>query len=235
MNAYEVKKKLIKFNGFLNFNYPAIGWYFSDEKKDGAFEFKSEKWVCMFMYINICFKKERAIVFSGNSKEACRGPAEYFGFSKFSRDGSFITDEERFKKTSQLGRDYYKEIEPKVHTPKCKYLYMEKLENIEDSMNIEVINFFPDISSLVSLSVLSHYDRSTNFDNVITPFVSGCQSLFTIPMDEGLKEKPASVIGLFDPYARKYIPKDIISFSIPVNRFFEFHKNIDDSFLTLKN
>ncbi len=232
MNSEIVKESLQKLSETVSFKYPAIGWYFSSEKIENAFIFKKDKWVCMCMYLKMVIKKGKKIRFSGDNVGACTGPAEYFGFRELTEDGGeFIAETERFKKSRCLAQDYYVESLKSIHPPKKEYVYMEKIENIEKNREIEVINLFPDLTGLASLIVLSNYDRKKNMENVMTPFASGCQSVFTLPYNEKFKKKPKSVIGLMDPLARHFIPEDMVSFSVPSNRFVEMANNIEGSFL----
>ncbi|MCP4051435.1 MAG: DUF169 domain-containing protein [bacterium] len=178
-------------------------------------------------------KKGKRIRFSGDNVSACTGPAEYFGFTELEDDGGvFIAETERFKKNTEISKAYTRESATLIHKPKSKYLYMEKLVNIDNDKNIEVVNLFPaDLTALTKLVCLSNYDRVTNLDNVLTPFASGCQSIFTIPYNEKFKENPKSVIGIGDVLVRNFIPDDMVSFSVPSNRFVEMANNIEGSFL----
>ncbi len=96
-----------------------------------------------------------------------------------------------------------------------------------------MINLFVDGMGLTSLNTLANYDKKTN-DNVVMEFSSGCQSLYTLPFKEKFKENPKGVVGLLDPCVRKFLPDDVISFSIPSNRFIEITNNIEGSFLDKK-
>jgi len=232
MNSEIVKESIEKLSETVSFKYPAIGWYFSSEKIENSFVFKKDKWVCMFMYLKMVMKKGKRIRFSGDNVGACTGPAQYFGFSELTDDGGqFIAETERFKKSRGLAREYYEEYLKNIHPPKEKYVYMEKVQNIDKNREIEVLNLFPDFTGLASLIVLSNYDRRKNMENVLTPFASGCQSVFTLPYNEKFKKKPKSVIGLMDPLVRHFIPEDMVSFSVPSNRFVEMANNIEGSFL----
>lgn len=214
------------------FMYPALGWYFSPHELEGSFVFKNRKWVCMFMYWKLVSKKGRRIRFSGDNEAACVGPAEYCGFRELEDDeGRFIADVEHFKKTRHLAREYRKESLQSIHPPQEKYLYLEKIETINENEEIEVVNLFPEPAGLASLTVLSNYDREQNMDNVATPFASGCQSVFTIPYNEKFQGKPMGVIGLMDPLVRNFVPDDMLAFSLPANRFVEMADNIQGSFL----
>lgn len=228
-----VKESLKNFTEVLSFNYPAVGWYFSSDEIQDSFIFRKDKWVCMFMYIKMVMKKGKRIRFSGDNDCACTGPAEYFGFSEIEDDGGvFIAETERFKKNIEISKAYTRESATLIHPPKGRYLYMEKLENIDDSREVEVVNIFPaDLTNLTKLVGLSGYDRVANMDNVLTPFASGCQAVFTIPYSEKFKDTPKSVLGLGDQLVRNFIPEDMVSFSVPSNRFVEMANNIEGSFL----
>ena len=233
MKSEQVKESLRKFTEVLSFNYPAVGWYFSSKKLENSFVFKKDKWVCMFMYLKLVVNKGKRIRFSGDHGNACTGPAEYFGFSELEDDGGvFLAEIERFKKDLELSKAYTREAVTLVNPPKGQYLYMEKLENIDNSMEVEVVNLFPaDLTNLAKLVTLSSYDRVTSLDNVLIPDASGCQSVFGIPYHEKIQEKPKSVVGLMDTMVRNFIPEDMVSFSVPSNRFIEMANNIEGSFL----
>jgi hypothetical protein len=42
---------------------------------------------------------------------------------------------------------------------------------------------------------------------------------------------PRAVIGMFDPSARAYVPRDVLSFSVPMTKFVTMIENIEESFL----
>lgn len=233
MNSERVKESLWKFTDVLSFNYPAVGWYFSSEEIADSFIFKKDKWVCMFMYQRMMMNKEKRIRFSEDSGGACIGAAESFGFTEIEDDGGvFLAETERFKKNIECSKAYTREAATLINPPKGTYLYMEKLENIDSSKEIEVVNIFPaDLTNLAKLVTLSSYDRMTSIDNVLIPDASGCQSVFGIPYNESFQENPKCVVGLMDTLARNFVPEDMNLFSIPANRFVEMANNIEGSFL----
>ncbi|MCG8643674.1 MAG: DUF169 domain-containing protein [Desulfobacterales bacterium] len=233
MNARIVKESLRNFSEVVSFNYPAVGWYFSSEEIENSFVFKKDKWVCMFMYVKIVMNKGKRIRFSRDNDRACTGPAEFFGFAEPEDDGGvFIAETERFKKNIEISKAYTSEWVGHIHPPKSQYLYMEKLENIDDDREIEVVNIYPEnLTNLTKLVGLSGYDRVANMDNVLTPFASGCQAVFSIPYHEKFQDNPKSIIGLSDQLVRSFIPEDMVSFSVPSNRFVEMADNIEGSFL----
>ena len=233
MNSGLVQESLKKFSEVLSFNYPAVGWYYSSEEIKDSFIYKKDKWVCMFMYLKMVIKKNRKVRFSDDNKKACSGPAEYFGFTELEDDGGvFLAEVERFCKNIEISKEYTRWSATLIHPPKEKYLYMERLDNIDDSREVEVINLFPaGTTDLAKLVTLSSYDRMANADNVLIPDASGCQSIFTTPYHEKFQENSKCIIGLMDPMARNYVPEDMMLFSIPSNRFVEMADNIEGSFL----
>lgn len=232
MNSELIQQSLKKLSETVSFKYPATGWYFSSEQIEDSFVFQKDKWVCIFMYWKMVFNKGKRIRFSDDNNAACTGIAEFGGFKELEDDGGhFIAEVEHFKKSKALAYEYYKESLQSIHPPKAKYVYFEQIELIDQNQEIEVVNLYPDPTGLASLTVLSGYDRETNLDNVIAPFASGCESLFTIPYNEGFSEKPKSVIGLMDHLVRNFIPDDMMAFSVPANRFVEMANNIEGSFL----
>jgi hypothetical protein len=232
MNSTDIRKSLQKLTELVSFKYPATGWYFSPQEIEDSFVFKKDKWVCMFMYWKMVFNKGKRVRFSDDNNAACTGIAEYGGFKELEDDeGHFIAEVERFKRSKALAKQYHNDSLQVIHPPKEKYLYFERIDSIADSEDIEVVNLYPDTTGLASLTVFSSYDRETNWDNVIAPFASGCQSVFSIPYNEGFSEKPKSVIGLMDHLVRNFIPDDMLAFSVPAKRFFEMVNNIEGSFL----
>ena len=233
MKSIEVKKRISELSETVSLKYPAIGWYFSSEEIENSIVFQNEKWVCMFMYLKAVLEKGRRIRYSDDNMKACTGPSEYFGFSALEDDdGKFIAEVERFKKDRELARQYYNESLKIIYPPKEKYLYMERISDIDDDRKIEVINLFPtDLTNLTKLVGLSGYDRMANMDNVLTPFASGCQAVFAFPYHEKFRDTPRSILGLGDQLVRHYIPEDMVSFSVPSNRFVEMVDNIEGSFL----
>ena len=232
MNGKEIKNGLETLEACITFPYPAMCWYFTDNPGEDALAFKGDKWVCMFMYLKLVAKSKRPLSFSKDQGESCVGAAEYFGFKSIEKNsGSFLVDKEHFKKNHALAEDYRMESRDKVHPPKAPYLCMAPKERIGDKETVEVVNLFPDVVGLSTLSAMSGYDRKENSGNVRIPFASGCQSLFTLPYHQGFQEQPYGVAGLSDLFARSFIPKDMLTFSLPANRFLEIVNNIPGSFL----
>ena len=232
MNGKEIKEGLAALEARITFPYPAMCWYFTDNPGEDALAFKRDKWVCMFMYLKLAAKTGRPLSFSKDWEKACVGAIEYFGFRPIAKDsGWFLSDKEFFKKSRTLAEDYRKESRDRIYPPKASYLCMAPKERVRDEETVEVVNLFPDVAGLTDLSAMMGYDREENSGNVQIPFASGCQSLFTLPYDQGFKKRPYAVAGVSDPFARNFIPKDMLTFSLPASRFLEIIDNIPGSFL----
>jgi len=90
--------------------------------------------------------------------------------------------------------------------------------------------FFATPDILSGLFTLSNFDCESK-TNVIAPFASGCASIILHPYNELENKNPNAVIGMFDPSARAYTPKNAISFALPYKRFMQMVENMDESFL----
>lgn len=85
------------------------------------------------------------------------------------------------------------------------------------------------------LSALIHLFcfESAAWDNVITPMVSGCASIFRIPFGELSRAEGArAVIGNVDVFSRPHFPADSLFFTVPGTAFARMLSLLDESVLT---
>jgi len=66
---------------------------------------------------------------------------------------------------------------------------------------------------------------------VFSPFSAGCGSIVQYPYLEKESECPKAVMGMYDVSARPFVPEDVLSFSVPMNKFIIMIENIEESFL----
>lgn len=135
---------------------------------------------------------------------------------------------ERYVKTPELVRKMQEEI-PRFKAP-AKYIVFKRWDKLEPSDNPEVAAFVTTSDVLAGLFTLSRFDN-INRDAVATPFGAGCSSIVQYPYLEKDKENPRAIIGLFDPSARPYVPKNTLSFAIPFQKLVRMVDNMDESFL----
>ena len=231
MDSKIIKKDNRKFVSHFPVTLPSMGWYFSSDIPDDSMELPANKWTCMFKHIEDVAKGNK-ICFS-QSSAGCSGAACYFGFKQPNeKAGDFLASEEKFKENIAYGNEFYNQI--KAKKPRKKYLILSNLEQIKDNISIEVINYWVNPLSLSGMVTLSNFDSLGN-NNVVVPFASGCQSMWTIPYKEKDKKHQKATVGALDPSIRQYIASDTILFSVPARRFNSMAKNIKKSFASENN
>jgi len=227
MNTRQIKDSLGHLERYIPFMMPAMSWRFASLPPDNAVMPEIDAWTCMFTFVNEVAKGKKLCL--SIEQPGCSGAAYYLGFKRPAPDaGAFLAEKERFKKTVALGRAFYKEIKP-LPAPD-KYAVLGRIGDLEDGIVPEVVVLWIDAVSLSGLVTLANFDRPTN-DNVMIPFASGCQSIWTIPYREKFEKFPKCVVGTMDPAVRPYLPKEAMTFSLPVGRFMEMAGNIEGGFL----
>lgn len=227
VNSRIVRENLLKLTQFIPVEIPSMGWYFSGEQPANALVFEKGKWTCMFQYMEQIANGKR-VCFSANLS-GCSGAACYLGFKTPSpQAGSFLAKKEKFKNCIEYGEVFYNEIQ--AVKAKNNYLILSRIQDIPENTGIEVINLWVNAMSLTGLVTLANYDKPTN-NNVLIPFASGCQSMWTMPYKEKSNLNQKAIVGGTDPAMRKYISSEVLLFSLSSERFVELAANIPDSFL----
>lgn len=135
---------------------------------------------------------------------------------------------ERYKKSPELVREILKKW-PSFKAPE-DFIVFKRWDKLTQEDNPEVVIFFATPDVLAGLFTLANFDESQP-EGVFTPMGSGCSSIITYPYLEKNSPQPRAVIGMFDPSARPYVPKNKLTFSLPMKRFTEMIDNIEESFL----
>jgi hypothetical protein len=162
------------------------------------------------------------------SVPGCRGAAFYLGYAAASpRAGAALALKERFKGSVALGDAFYREAAPPP--AKSEWLVISSVESIDDRTAPEVVNLWIDAASLAALVTLANHDRTGN-DDVLIPFSAGCQSLWTIPFQRAGRGNGSCVVGLVDPAVRRWLPRDVLTFSTTADRFVALAARVPRSF-----
>ena len=167
----------------------------------------------------------------------CFGGKRYLGFSReltpnFDYFLSFgipgKTRGERYVKSPEMVKEITKNT-PQFTAP-GKFIVFKRWDKLEEADTPEVVIFFAVPDVLSGLFTLARFDE-TDRGAVQAPFGSGCASIIQNPYLEQASEHPKAIIGMFDPSARPFVPKDVLTLAIPMKKFIKMVDNMEESFL----
>ncbi len=242
----------------IRIKHSPVALLWSDEKPEGALEFKDGRWGCVMSLVTSAARGKTAVC--SRETVGCKGGTSGMGFGSayddfpggieyFLSNGNpeFCKTEaglrmaesmpdmdkgERYIKTPELARKFIEAL-PICDIP-AKYVVFKPLESVADDEIPKNVVFLVNPDQLSALIVLANYGRETS-DNVIAPMGAGCQQIGILAYREAESDTPRAVIGLTDLSARKItnrvVGKDILSFTVPYTMFAEMEANAEGSFL----
>lgn len=227
LNATGVKEAAAELAERVSFTMSPTAWRFEDSVPADAVS-PNGRWTCMFSLMRKV-QAGRPLSITGEAT-GCPGAGFYLGLHGLPLMGAcvYLSSMERLKQDLEKARAFYLGVQP-VFAPGAKLLY-ERVDSMPGAAEVEVVNLWVKPAGMSSLLTLANYDREDN-ENVIMPFASGCQSIWSLPYKEKNAEAPRAVAGSLDPTVRKFLPPDTLSFAVPANRFMEMCANIEESFL----
>lgn len=162
----------------------------------------------------------------------CGGGALYTAFRPMpERVPLFVSETEHYKRTPEMVCDYIAGLGIELtDKPFLNFVRVDKLESWE---GVESVLFFATPDILSGLCTWAFYD-SNAADTVVTPFASGCASAVTFAVTENRRGGKRCFLGMFDPSARPLVPKNELTFTVPMSRFKEMLATMPDSALYQK-
>jgi uncharacterized protein (DUF169 family) len=173
----------------------------------------------------------------GNDSIGCGGGKKYLGFSQdiMPNFEYFLScgipgqlEGERYKKSPDLVREVMKRL-PEFKAP-GEFIVFKRWDRLDESDRPEVVVFFAKPDVLSGLFTLANYDEIEP-RAVFAPFSSGCGSIVQYPYLEKDSDNPRGVLGMLDVSARPYVPKEVLTFAVPVSKFIRMIDNMEESFL----
>lgn len=177
---------------------------------------------------SLCFDAESIGCFGGK-RYAGFSDAAMPNFEYFLSCGIPGTLEgERYKKTPELVKDWIARV-PKLQAP-AKFIVFKRWDLLEEADEPEVVIFFATPDVLSGLFTLANFDMAEP-NSVFAPFGAGCASTIQYPYLEKDADMPRAVLGTFDVSARPFVSSDMLTFSVPMNRFEHMVADMEESFL----
>lgn len=162
----------------------------------------------------------------------CRGGGLYAQFHPMPNGVTkFVSSVEHYKQTEQMVADYVASLRLQITTK--HYLNFVRADLLTSFDGYEALLFFATPDILSGLCSWAFFDSNAP-DCVSTLFGSGCSSIISVGTAENRMGGKRCFIGMLDPSARPLVPKDELTFTIPMSRFKEMLGTMDDSALYQK-
>lgn len=212
-----------------------IVFYFTDRQDEQVMTEDDER-RCVIARLNDARKGETVCL--DEETVRCPGGRRYFGFSLTLMPNFeyFLScgipgqlEGERYKKSPELVKTFVKNA-PTFKAP-AKYIVFKRWDRLNEADEPDVVIFYATPDVLSGLFTLAGFDES-ELEAVIAPFGAGCGTLVQYPFLEKKREHPRAVLGMFDVSARPFVPKETLSFAVPMEKFVRMSGNMDESFLT---
>jgi hypothetical protein len=212
-----------------------ITFFYVDDPGDIARANLPDKHNCIVCELALV-RKGCALAWNGQSL-GCGGAKRYLGYTDEMRpDFEYFLSHgipgkmegERYIKTPEM----VKEIMSNLHCVPAngRYIVFKRFDQLTPEDNPEAVIFFAKPDVLSGLFTLANYDQPDG-NGVIAPFGSGCGAIVYQPLLQNAHKNPKAILGMFDASARPCVPKDTLSFAIPIRKFITMVGHMDESFL----
>ena len=212
-----------------------IAFYYTDKEGCAELVKPTSGHRCIICDLSMA-RKGKPLCFSADSV-GCGGGKRYLGFVQeiMPNFEYFLScgipgklEGERYKKSPELVKEATKKL-PQFEAP-AEFIVFKRWDMLEESDDPEVVVFFAPPDVLSGLFTLTSFDEADP-NGVFAPFAAGCGSIVQYPYLEKNSDRPRGVLGMFDVSARPCVPEDVLTFSVPMNKFVRMIENMEESFL----
>ena len=159
----------------------------------------------------------------------CGGGGLYTAFRPMpERVPLFVSETEHYKQTPEQVRKYVESLDIELTTK--PYLNFVPVDRLTCWEGVEAVVFFATPDVLSGLCTWAFYDNDAD-DAVMTKFASGCAAVISFATVENREGGRRAFLGMFDPSARPLVPKNELTFAVPMSRFREMLDTMCDSAL----
>jgi len=230
------KEKFIKlWKTYFNRSELPIVFYYTNQKGSADVVKPPSGHQCVISVLSRV-RRGTSLCFEENSF-GCSGGKRYLGFSQevMPNFEYFLSygipgelEGERYKKTPELVKVTMDKAP--YFTAPARFIVFKRWDRLEKSDDPEVVIFFAQPDVLSGLFTLANFDEEDP-NEVFTPFAAGCGTIVQYPYLEKNSDRPRCAIGMFDISARPYVPKETLTFALPINKFVRMIENMEESFL----
>ncbi len=204
---------------------PIAFWY-----DDVAVNAESRVPRCMIGAIRKVCEGERLTLTTENVQ--CGGGGLYTAFRPMpERVPLFVSETEHYKQSPEQVRAYVERLE--IEPTEKPYLNFVRVDQLTSWDGVEAVVFFASPDVLSGLCAWAFYDNDRD-DAVTTKFASGCAAIVSFATVENRQGGRRCFLGMFDPSARPLVPKNELTFAVPMSRFQEMLRTMSDSALYQK-
>ena len=143
----------------------------------------------------------------------------------------FVSETEHYKQTPEQVCSYVESLE--IKQTDMPYLNFVSVDRLTNWQGIEAVVFFATPDVLSGLCTWAFYDNDAD-NAVVTKFASGCAAIISFAATENRKGGRSCFLGMLDPSARPLVPKNELTFAVPMSRFKEMLTTMPDSALYQK-
>ncbi len=194
---------------------------------DNIIEPLAYKRTCMFAYYHAWIRGQMLKLTSTNY--GCRG-CGYWMFGKETRDRQefidFLTEEEGLKCSKDVTNRWLEVTAPYKSQNKC--IYIGTFRNAMTEY-LKSVTFFVNPDQLSALVIGANYFNDGSVKNTVqVSFGSGCMQI--LPLVPQSKD-PVALVGATDLAMRRYLPNNVLAFTVNASMFEKLCSLGNDSFL----